>query len=61
MTTSAFAAAYRDRIAAAVPEGVEFTPLMTAYLTDETDADDHDLMSYGDPVWISPRKRSLKF
>lgn len=40
VTTSALAAAYRDRIAAAVPEGVEFTPLMTAYLTDETDADD---------------------
>ena len=40
VTTSALAAAYRDRIMAAVPEGVEFTPLMTAYLTDETDADD---------------------
>ncbi|QZD95883.1 dihydroorotase [Qipengyuania gelatinilytica] len=40
VTTSALAAAYRDRIAAAVPEGVDFTPLMTAYLTDETDADD---------------------
>ena len=40
VTTSALAAAYRDRIVEAVPEGVEFTPLMTAYLTDETDADD---------------------
>ncbi|NNC52143.1 MAG: dihydroorotase [Erythrobacter sp.] len=40
VTTSALAAAYRDRIAAAVLEGVEFTPLMTAYLTDETDAGD---------------------
>ena len=40
VTTSALAAAYRDRIVAAVPEGVEFTPLMTAYLTDETDAED---------------------
>lgn len=30
-------AAYRDRILAAVPEGVEFTPLMTAYLTDGID------------------------
>jgi dihydroorotase len=40
VTTSALAAAYRDRIAAAVPEGVDFTPLMTAYLTDESDADD---------------------
>lgn len=30
-------AAYRDRILAAVPEGVDFTPLMTAYLTDGID------------------------
>ncbi|MEC7743405.1 MAG: dihydroorotase [Pseudomonadota bacterium] len=40
VTTTALAAAYRDRILAAVPEGVAFTPLMTAYLTDESDADD---------------------
>ncbi len=30
-------AAYRDRILAAVPDGGDFTPLMTAYLTDGTD------------------------
>ena len=30
-------AAYRDRILAAVPEGIDFTPLMTAYLTDSAD------------------------
>ncbi|WP_379921950.1 dihydroorotase [Erythrobacter sp. R86502] len=40
VTTAALAAAYRDRIMAAVPEGVQFTPLMTCYLTDSTDADD---------------------
>ncbi|MGE5953207.1 MAG: dihydroorotase, partial [Qipengyuania vulgaris] len=40
VTTSALAAAYRERIVEAVPEGVEFTPLMTAYLTDEIDAED---------------------
>ena len=40
VTTSALAQAYRERIVAAVPEGSNFTPLMTAYLTDETDADD---------------------
>jgi dihydroorotase len=40
VTTAALGAAYRDRILAAVPEGVEFTPLMTCYLTDDTDADD---------------------
>ena len=40
VTTSALASAYRERILAAVPSGVGFTPLMTAYLTDQTDADD---------------------
>ena len=40
VTTTALAAAYRDRIIAAVPDGVEFTPLMTCYLTDTTDAED---------------------
>lgn len=37
---TASAAAYRERIRAAVPDGLEFTPLMTCYLTDGTDADD---------------------
>lgn len=40
VTTTALAAAYRERIVAAVPEGVAFTPLMTAYLTDGSDAAD---------------------
>tara|TARA_R110000824_G_scaffold77682_1_gene196398 strand:- start:687 stop:1733 length:1047 start_codon:yes stop_codon:yes gene_type:complete len=40
VTTAALAAAYRDRILAAVPEGIDFIPLMTAYLTDNTDPDD---------------------
>lgn len=40
VTTTAMAAAYRERIMAAVPEGMDFTPLMTAYLTDDTDPDD---------------------
>lgn len=40
VTTAAMAADYRERILAAVPEGVDFTPLMTCYLTDTTDADD---------------------
>lgn len=40
VTTSALAAAYRDRILAAVPAGMDFTPLMTAYLTDRTDPSD---------------------
>jgi dihydroorotase len=38
VTTVAAAAAYRARILAALPEGVDFTPLMTCYLTDDADA-----------------------
>ena len=34
------AAAYRDRIMAALPDGSGFTPLMTLYLTETTDPDD---------------------
>ncbi len=40
VTTAAAAASYRERILAALPEGADFTPLMTAYLTDGTDPDD---------------------
>jgi dihydroorotase len=40
VTNSALAAAYRQRIIDAVPDGVAFAPLMTAYLTDESDAGD---------------------
>ena len=38
--TIADAVAYRDRIVAALPPGVEFEPLMTCYLTDTTDPDE---------------------
>lgn len=34
------AAAYRDRILSALPEGMAFEPLMTLYLTEDTDAED---------------------
>jgi dihydroorotase len=40
VTTAALGAAYRERIVAALPEGLDFTPLMTCYLTDATDPDD---------------------
>jgi dihydroorotase len=40
VTTRAAATAYRDRILAACPAGLEFTPLMTAYLTDHIDPDE---------------------
>jgi dihydroorotase len=39
-TDVAAASAYRDRIIAAVGDGVDFTPLMTCYLTDTTPADE---------------------
>lgn len=38
VATTAQALAYRERILAAVPAGVDFTPLMTLYLTDNTPA-----------------------
>jgi dihydroorotase len=38
VTTVAAAAAYRDRILAALPAGSTFAPLMTLYLTDKTPA-----------------------
>lgn len=38
--TAADATAYRDRILAALPAGMDFTPHMTLYLTETTDADD---------------------
>ncbi len=40
VVTGAQAAAYRDRILAALPDGQTFTPLMTLYLTEDTDPDD---------------------
>jgi len=40
VTTTALAAAYRERILAALPAGVLFEPLMTLYLTDNTSAEE---------------------
>ncbi len=40
MTDCAGVAAYRTRIMAALPAGMDFTPLMTLYLTDGTDPDE---------------------
>ncbi|MDN3645817.1 dihydroorotase [Pontixanthobacter aestiaquae] len=40
VTDVAAATAYRDRILAAVPDGVDFTPLITCYLTDASDPDE---------------------
>jgi dihydroorotase len=38
VTTTVMAKAYRDRIVAALPAGAPFQPLLTLYLTDNTDA-----------------------
>ena len=38
VTTTAMAAAYRERVRSALPKGSRFEPLMTLYLTDSTDA-----------------------
>ncbi|WP_299350153.1 dihydroorotase [uncultured Shimia sp.] len=40
VVTGAQAAAYRERILAAMPDGSSFEPLMTCYLTEDTDAAD---------------------
>lgn len=40
VVTAAQAVGYRDRIMAALPAGMQFEPLMTLYLTEETDPDD---------------------
>ncbi|MGV7121793.1 dihydroorotase [Sphingopyxis sp. 550A] len=40
VTTAKEGAAYRDRIRAAVPRDLDFTPLIVAYLTDHSDADE---------------------
>ena len=40
VTTAALAVAYKSRIQAAVPEGMNFEPLMTLYLTDNLAADE---------------------
>ncbi|MBU6211364.1 MAG: dihydroorotase [Gammaproteobacteria bacterium] len=45
VTTTALALAYRDRIRAARPEGSDFEPLMTLYLTDNTAATELEIAS----------------
>ena len=40
VTSTAAAIAYRERILAALPAHTDFTPLMTCYLTDNTDPDE---------------------
>jgi dihydroorotase len=51
---AADAAAYRDRIIAALPAAAEFTPLMTAYLTDATDPADLE-RGYADGIFTAAK------
>lgn len=54
VTTCAAATAYRDRIMAALPAGMDFQPLMTAYLTDTIDADEIE-RGHADGVWVAAK------
>ena len=50
VTTVALAAAYRERILAALPAGMQFAPLMTLYLTDNTPPGEIDAAGASDFV-----------
>ncbi len=52
VTSVAAAEAYRARIFAALPEGTDFTPLMTCYLTDDADAA-QIARGFADGVWAA--------
>jgi len=54
MTDTASVAAYRDRIMAALPAGLDFTPLMTCYLTDTSDPDDV-ARGFGEGVFVAAK------
>lgn len=54
VTTAAAAASYRQRIRAALAPGLRFEPLMTCYLTDDTDVDDL-LAGAADGVFVAAK------
>ena len=54
VTTVNAAAAYRSRILAARPEGSDFAPLMTCYLTDTTSADEIE-KGHSEGVWVAAK------
>ncbi|HBK07678.1 MAG TPA: dihydroorotase [Acetobacteraceae bacterium] len=54
VTTASAAAAYRDRILAARPEGSTFQPLMTCYLTDSTDPDEVE-RGHAGGIWVAAK------
>lgn len=54
VVTVADALAYRNRILANRPQGSDFEPLMTCYLTDLTDPDEIE-RGFGERVWIAAK------
>ncbi|WP_260483254.1 dihydroorotase [Sphingomicrobium flavum] len=54
VTTVEAARAYRERIIAAVPAGMDFTPLMTCYLTDNIAADEV-ARGFEEGVWVAAK------
>lgn len=54
ITTAAAAAAYRERILEARPEGSDFQPLMTCYLTDTTAPDEIE-RGFAEGVWVAAK------
>jgi dihydroorotase len=54
ITRVADAAAYRDRIRAALPRGSDFEPLMTCYLTDATAPDEIE-RGYREGIWLAAK------
>jgi dihydroorotase len=54
VTTVEAASAYRTRILAARPEGCDFEPLMTCYLTDATSADEIE-KGHSEKVWTAAK------
>ena len=54
VTTVAAAAAYRERILAARPDGADFQPMMTCYLTDTTSPDEIE-RGFAEKVWIAAK------
>lgn len=54
VTSIAAAASYRERILAARPEGCDFNPLMTCYLTDTTVPDEIE-RGFREGVWVAAK------
>jgi dihydroorotase len=54
VTSVAAAEAYRDRIHAAVPAGMTFTPQMTCYLTDDANAEEI-ARGHSEGVWVAAK------